>query len=519
MAIDLEDLGFWRWARRDPERLAIVDPAGRQVSFGELHAASNRIAHGLRDMGLEPGDAVALVLPNCVEFLEIHLAAMQMGFYCTPINHYLAAPEIAHVLSDCEAKALFVHEQFADATLGALRASGYPTGQSIAVGSIEGLRSFSRFQAGKLDTPPSGRVAGISMMYTSGTTGKPKGVRSPLPEGGPEGRIATRAQMGEFIGWQLGDAVYLLNGPLHHSAPISFTTLALHFGHTVVMTDQWDAELVLRLIDRHRVTNTQMVPIHFHRLVRLSEDVRKQYDVSSVRSILHSAASCPVPVKRAMIDWFGPVVFEYYGGTEGGVTQCSSEEWLLKPGTVGRPWPGVEIRILDDEMISLPAGEIGAVYFKSPAGPPTYFKDREKTEASRRGDFFTLGELGYLDADGWLFLVDRKSDMLVSGGVNIYPAEIELVLMEHPRIQDAAVFGVPNEEWGEEVKAVLQAVAGTETGSSLAEDVLAFCKDRLARYKWPRSIEFVDELPRAPNGKLYKRQLREHYWQGHEKRI
>lgn len=470
-------------------------------------------------MGLRRGDGIAVILPNCVEFYEVFLAALQTGLYFTPINHFLTAREGAYVLADCEAKVLVSHSQFAETTHGVLAESGFEAGSCLAVGDVDGLRSYAQFKTQHSATPPANRCAGTNMVYTSGTTGKPKGVRSPLPAGVPESPTAIRAAMGEMIGWKSGDGAYLLNGPLHHSAPIAFSTLALHLGHTVVMTDQWDAERVLALIDRYRVTNTQMVPIHFHRLVKLPEAVKRRHDVSSVRSILHSAAPCPVPVKREVIEWFGPVVYEYYGGTEGGVTHCNSQEWLGKPGTVGRPWPGVEISILDDEMNPLPATEVGAVYFKTPNGPPEYFKDPVKSESARHRDFFTLGEMGYLDEDGWLFLVDRKSDMLVSGGVNIYPAEIEAVLLQHPKVQDAAVFGVPNEEWGEEVKAVLEPVAAAEAGAPFAQEVLDFCQDKLARYKLPRSIEFIDEMPRGPNGKLYKRQLREPYWQGRQKKI
>ena len=515
----MSTLGFWPWAALEPDRLALVDPAERRVSFGALHSACNRVANGLRAMGLRRGDGIAVILPNCVEFYEVFLAALQTGLYFTPINHFLTAREGAYVLADCEAKVLVSHSQFAETTHGVLAESGFEAGSCLAVGDVDGLRSYAQFKTQHSATPPADRSAGTNMVYTSGTTGKPKGVRSPLPAGVPESPTAIRAAMGEMIGWKSGDGVYLLNGPLHHSAPIAFSTLALHLGHTVVMTDQWDAERVLALIDRYRVTNTQMVPIHFHRLVKLPEAVKRRHDVSSVRSILHSAAPCPVPVKREVIEWFGPVVYEYYGGTEGGVTHCNSQEWLGKPGTVGQPWPGVEISILDDEMNPLPATEVGAVYFKTPNGPPEYFKDPVKSESARHRDFFTLGEMGYLDEDGWLFLVDRKSDMLVSGGVNIYPAEIEAVLLQHPKVQDAAVFGVPNEEWGEEVKAVLEPVAAVEDGAPLAQEVLGFCQDKLARYKLPRSIEFIDEMPRGPNGKLYKRQLREPYWQGRQKKI
>lgn len=514
-----EELGFWNWAQRDPDRIALFDTEEKIVTFGELLSACNRVANGLRKHGLETGDGVAVVMPNCPAFYEIFLAALQTGLYFTPINHYLAAGEMAYVIKDSEAKALFVHENYGSKVRKAVTQAHLSNRSCFAIGEIPDFQSFAEFKAGYSDALPDNRTAGISMVYTSGTTGKPKGVKQPLPDEPPEGAKSTRVQIGEIIDWHVGDGVYLLNGPLHHSAPIGFSTLALHMGHTVIMTDKWEAEDVLRLIDKYKVTNIQMVPIHFHRLLKLSEEVRSRYDVSSIKSVLHSASPCPKNVKMAMIDWWGPVIYEQYGGTEGGFTFCNSKEWLAKPGTVGKPWPGTEIKILDDNNNELPPCEVGAVYAKTSLGPPTYFKDKEKTDSARWGDFFTIGEMGYLDEDGWLFLVDRKSDMLVSGGVNIYPAEIEAVLMQHPKIRDAAVIGVPNEEWGEEVKAILEMEPGFESGEEVINEVLVFCRENLAGYKIPRSVEFMDELPRGPNGKLYKRQLREKYWQGHEKRI
>ena len=512
-----EELGFWNWAQRDPDRTALIVPGPRKTSFGELFAESNRVAYALRAMDLRPGDALAVIMPNCIEFYEIYLAALQTGLYFTPINHYLATPEVAYVLSDCEAKAFFVHSQFATTAKEAVEQIDYRRSACFSVGGGP-FEAYEDVKARRPATLPADRRAGISMIYTSGTTGYPKGVRAPLPDEPPEGPTATRVMSGALIGWQPGNDVYLLNGPLHHSAPISFSTIALHLGHAVVLTDKWDAETTLRLIEENRVINTQMVPIHFHRLLKLPEDVRRKYDVSSIKTILHSAAPCPVATKKAIIDWFGPVVFEYYGGTEGGATMVTSQEWLDRPGTVGRPWPGTELKIFDDDGKELPPGEVGAIYFKTMLGPPNYFKDARKSEAVRRGEYFTLGDVGYVDPDGWLYLVDRKADMLVSGGVNIYPAEIEAVLLQHPAVTDVAVFGVPNVEWGEEVKAVIE-TATENPDDMLRANILAFCEGKLARYKIPRSIEFSRDLPRAPNGKLYKRQIRERYWKGRDERI
>ena len=505
------NIGFWDWATRDPERVALINPDGEWTTYRELLASSRCVAHGLIEQGLKAGDSVATVLPNCVELYEVLMASLEIGLYFTPINHYLVANEIAYVLSDSEAKALFAHGDYSETVRDVLTRSGFASDRTFGIGGFDGMPSYTDFKKASSSSPPAHRTAGLVMVYTSGTTGRPKGVREPFVEQSPEESAIVRAAFGSLIGWRPGEDHYLLNGPLHHSAPLAFSSMALHMGHTVVMTDKWDAEAALKLIDAHKITNTQMVPIHFHRLLKLPESVRSRYDVSSVKSILHSAAPCPVSVKRAMIDWFGPVIHEFYGGTEGGVSYCDSEEWLAKPGTVGKPWPTVDVRILNEAREALPNGEIGVVYFRSSKEPPEYFNDPIKTEASRHGEFFTLSDVGYLDKDSWLFLVERRTDMLISGGVNIYPAEIEAVLLEHPKVRDAAVIGIDNQEWGQEVKAILEAVHAEDTGDALANEVIAFCRGKLAGFKIPRSIDFVEELPRAPNGKLYKRQLRETY--------
>jgi long-chain acyl-CoA synthetase len=283
--------------------------------------------------------------------------------------------------------------------------------------------------------------------------------------------------------------------------------------------ERFDAEGALRLVERHRVTTTHMVPTQFHRLLLLPEEVRRRYDTSSLRHVLHAAAPCPVDVKRRMLEWWGPVIYEYYGATEGGGTLVGPEEWLARPGTVGRAWGGgAEVRILDDEGKELPPGEIGTVYLKV-LQDFRYEGDPEKTRASRRGDFFTVGDVGYLDADGYLFLCDRKIDMIISGGVNVYPAEVEAALFAHPKVGDAAVFGIPDPEWGERVLAVIEPAPGVAPGPELAAELLDFCRSRLAHYKCPRSVEFSAALPRDPNGKLYKRRLRDPYWEGRERRI
>jgi long-chain acyl-CoA synthetase len=294
---------------------------------------------------------------------------------------------------------------------------------------------------------------------------------------------------------------------------------AIHAGHTVVLMDKWAPDNMLRLIDTHRVTNTHMVPTQFVRLLSLPEDVRAKYDVSSLRHMVHAAAPCPPDVKHQMIEWWGPVIDEYYAASEGGGTIVFAEEWLERPGTVGKAWAISEIVILDDDGNELPAGEIGTVYMHMVTGNFEYFKDKDKTDRSRHGKFFTVGDVGYLDPEGWLFLSDRKTDMIISGGANIYPAEIENVLIMHPKVADVAVFGIPHDDWGEEVKAVVEPIEFDEAGPELEAEILAWSADKLAKYKTPRSIDFVEELPRDPNGKLYKRKLRDPYWEGRERAI
>jgi long-chain acyl-CoA synthetase len=315
------------------------------------------------------------------------------------------------------------------------------------------------------------------------------------------------------------DNVHIVGSPLYHTAVLVFGGGALQLGHTVVVMDKWSPDGMLDRIDRYRVTSSHMVPTQFHRLLALPDEAKARYDLSSLRHMVHAAAPCPVDVKRRMIEWWGPVIDEYYAASEGGGTMVLPEEWLKKPGTVGKAWPISEVVILDDEGKELPANEIGTVYMSMPGVEFEYYKDKQKTESNRKGRFFTVGDVGYIDEDGYLFLRDRKADMIISGGANIYPAEIEAVLLGHPKVGDAAVFGVPNEDWGEEVKAVIEPAADVEPSPELAEDILAFCADKLARFKTPKTVDFVTEMPRDPNGKLYKRRLRDPYWEGRERAI
>jgi long-chain acyl-CoA synthetase len=514
------DLGFWRLAGADPDRLAVVDPDGREIAAGELLASSNRLVHGLRALGLQRGDVLATVLPNGAAMLELFLAATQAGWYITPINHHLAGPEIAYIVDDCEAKALIGHERFGEALTRAADEIALGPEARFAVGDVPGFRPYAELSAGQPDTAPSDRTVGAPMQYTSGTTGRPKGVRRPLVEADPDEMGGLYTGFLQMFGiTPQDDNVHLVVSPLYHTAVLVFTASSMHLGHTVVLMDKWTPEGTLERIERHRVTTSHMVPTQFHRLLALPEEVRQRYDVSSLRHMVHAAAPCPPEIKRRMLDWWGPVIDEYYAATEGGGTLVRPEEWLERPGTVGKAWPTSEIRIFDEEGAELPPGEIGTVYMRMSTGDFEYYKDKEKTEANRRHGFFTVGDVGFLDEEGWLFLRDRKSDMIISGGVNIYPAEIEGELLTHPKVGDAAVFGIPHEDWGEEVKAVVEPADGVEAGPDLEDELRAHLRDRVAGYKVPRSIDFLATLPRDPNGKLYKRRLRDPYWADRERAI
>ncbi|HEX2577019.1 MAG TPA: acyl-CoA synthetase [Aquihabitans sp.] len=506
-------LGFWKLAQEQPDRLAVVAPDGREVTYGELLAWSNRLVHGLRARGVPHGGGVALVMPNGLEVIALYFAALQAGWYLTPINHHLVGPEIAFIVDDAEADVFIGHERFADACAAAAAESHLGPDRCFAVGDVAGFGPFADLAEGHPDTMPADRDGGQAMHYTSGTTGKPKGVRRNLSGADPD----VAAPMSQFFLAMFGlrpydGNVHLCGSPLYHTAVLAFVGASLHIGHTVVLMDRWTPESMLELIDRHRVTSSHMVPTQFHRLLALPDDVKARYDVSSTRSMVHAAAPCPVEIKQRMLEWWGPSIWEYYAATEGGGTVVSPEQWLAKPGTVGLPWPSSEIRILDDEDQEVPPNVPGTVFMKLAAADFEYFKDKGKTEANRRAGFFTVGDIGYLDEDGYLFLNDRKSDMIISGGVNIYPAEIEGAFLTHPKVADAAVFGIPHPDWGEEIKAVIEAAPGVEPGDALTDELLAHCAERLARFKLPKSIDYTTEMPRDPNGKLYKRKLRDPYW-------
>ncbi len=422
--------GFWAAAAAEPDRIAVIDPAGREWTAGEIAAGANRLVRALRERGVGEGDPVATLLPNRAEVLMVLMALFQAGWNFVPLNSNLTAAEVSYILGDAGAKALVADERFAAVAAAAAAEAGVPEPGRLSVGAIEGFTPLEVTLAGQPDEPPGHRVAGQFMQYTSGTTGRPKAVQRALPTFDPETWVQVfSANLTRYDIEPGGDAVHLVTSPMYHMAPLSFGYFSAHFEHTLVLMEKWDAEKALGLIERYGVTDTHMVPTQLHRLMQLPEDVRDRYDVSSLRQVIHAAAPCPIDLKRRLFAWLGPVIYEFYGATEGGGTIAKPQDWLAHPGTVGTPWPGAAVLVLDDDGHEVPPGTVGTVYLKLMGGDFRYKGDPEKTMASRHGDYFTVGDMGELDEDGFLYLRDRKIDMIISGGVNIYPAEVEAALL------------------------------------------------------------------------------------------
>ena len=501
--------GFYEIAKERPDDVAVVDTE-RQRTWSSFDDRVNRIGRALEAAGIERGDHIAMLMGNRVEFVEIAAAALKAGLIVTPVNWHFREDEVRYVVENCDAKAFFVDDRLVET--GAPSADLPNIRLHLVTGdAYKSLIADASDEPLPVDAPPGG-----NMLYTSGTTGRPKGVaRNVAPAGSTiEGLMNVLGLTGAPLGLQAGGA-HLVTGPLYHAAPLGFSTISFNLGNPLVIMDKWTPEETLALMTRWAITDSHLVPTMFIRLLRLDDDVKSGFDRSALKAIVHGAAPCPVWAKEQMIEWWGPVLVEYYGATEGGLTVIDSEDWLKHRGSVGKPLAVYTIEIRDDAGEALGPNDTGTVYFRALGGPDTftYYKDETKTAAAHiEPGVFTLGDVGHVDDEGYLWLTDRKTDLIISGGVNVYPAEVEQVLGQHPAVADVAVFGIPHDEFGEEVKAAVELLPGHEPSPALEGELIDWCRERLATYKCPRSVDFEADLPRHTTGKLYKRVLRDKYW-------
>ena len=503
------------FASTTPDKPAVIMAStGASISYAELDSKANRLSQVLRSAGLQPGDHVAFCLENQIEFLPIMWGAHYAGLYYTALSSRLTTEEMAYIINDCGAKAFITSAYKAEAAAELLDQMPNVTLRLIVDTELEGYDSYETAVAAASSEPLPERTEGNDMLYSSGTTGRPKGVKVPRDETplGEQDDAVTFLCM--FLFGANPDTMYLSPAPLYHAAPLRYCRSVHRTGGTVVVMDKFDPERYLQLVEQYKITFSQLVPTMFIRMLKLPEEVRNRYDVSSMQCMVHAAAPMPVEAKLKAIDWWGPVVHEYYAGTEGnGFVYCNSEEWLDHQGTVGKAIRGI-LHIVDDEGEEVPVGESGTIYFESEA-VFEYYNDPDKTADSRdpkgRG-WTTLGDVGRMDEEGYLYLTDRKAYMIITGGVNVYPQEAENLLSLHPAVEDVAVFGIPNDDFGEEVKAVVQPTNFADAGPELEAQLIAYCREHLADVKCPRSIDFREELPRHPTGKLYKRLLKDEYW-------
>ncbi|HYD44757.1 MAG TPA: AMP-binding protein [Phenylobacterium sp.] len=499
------------WAQEWPERVAVTEAAtGRTRTFGELNANANRLVRLMREHGLKAGDAVAIVCSNRVEFPDVLFASLRGGFRMTPVNWHLKPEEIAYVVDNCEAKALFADTRVA----GMVEAADQCPQLRLKVSIGGDLPGFLPFET--IDDYPGEDIAdpvrGTTMLYSSGTTGRPKGVYKPNAQAvGGYDPVYDRAV-----------DKHICTGPAYHASPLAGDIRrALNNGVPTVLMDKWDTEQVLQVIQDEKITRGHFVPIMFQRMLALPEEVRAKYDLSSLKRITHGAAPCPPEVKRAMIEWLGPILYEYYAGSEGGVGfTVTSEQWLQRPGTVGRRPNKDAAKILDEEGNECPPGVPGAIYMSlNVQGGFSYYKDEAKTEGNRRDGYFTMGDIGYLDEDDWLFLTGRSAETIIAGGVNIYPQEIDNELIKHPAVEDSCTVGVPHDEYGEEVRAVIQLKPGYEPSEALKREILDYAARVVAKYKVPRNLDFATDLPRSEAGKIQRNKVRAPYWEGRARAI
>ncbi len=512
-----------KWGIECPDKPAAIDAAsGETLTHGELNDRSNQLAQLLWARGLRRGDRMCIFMENNLRFFEVAWAALRSGLYLTTVNRYLTAQEAGYIIDNSESQALITSNRLGEVARDLPPHAPNCHAWLMTGGSVDGFEAYEDAIAGQPAENLDDEPAGAFMLYSSGTTGRPKGILRPLPpnkiheDAGPVGALQSAL-------WGFDEnAVYLSPAPLYHSAPIGFCIATQGLGGTVVMMPRFDEASALRAIETHRVTHSQWVPTMFTRLLKLPEEQRHAYDLSSHKVAIHAAAPCPVAVKQRMFDWWGPILYEYYAGTElNGFTHATPEQWLAHPGTVGQSLLGA-VHICDEDGEELPNGKPGIVYFEMEQMPFEYLKDKAKTKDAqhpKHANWTALGDIGYVDDEGYLYLTDRASFMIISGGVNIYPQEIEDALIMHPKVADVAVVGAPNEEMGEEVKAVVQPADGIEGDDALADELLAHARERLAHYKCPRSLDFMAQLPRLPTGKLYKRLLKDRYWGKSDSRI
>jgi long-chain acyl-CoA synthetase len=499
----------------------IMAQSGETVTYAELDRRSNRLAHFLRAAGLGRLHHYSVFMENNARYIECCSAGERAGLYYTGINSYLTPDELASILDNSESKILVTSTAKRDIALQAMAQCPRIERCLLADGPGDGGRvvNLDAAVAGFPDTPIADEALGAAMLYSSGTTGRPKGILRPLAEGPPHQQLPLFDAVTDMWRFREG-TIHLSPAPLYHAAPLLSVALTIRSGGTAIIMEHFDPEQFLSLVQRYRVTHSVLVPTMFSRMLKLPDDARRRYDVSSLQTAIHGAAPCPVPVKEQMIAWWGPIVFEYYAATEGHcMVFCDSAEWLAHRGTVGHVLLG-ELHVLDEDMQPVPVGSPGTLWFKT-ASEFEYFKDPAKTAEAQSpdGTMSTVGDVGYVDQDGCVYLTDRRTFMIISGGVNIYPQECENLLITHPKVADAAVFGVPNEDLGEEVKAVVQPMPGVRPVAEFAEELIAFCRQHLAHIKCPRSVDFEEELPRLPTGKLYKRSLRDRYWGARKNRL
>ena len=505
-----------KWADIFPDKPAVIDTAtGARRTYGELNDRSNQLARLLHDKGLRRGDHISIFAENHIAWFDVVWAAMRSGLYLTTVNRYLTDEEAAYIVDNSESQVLVTTRARADVARDMPKfAPNCHTWLSID-GAVDGYEDLETAIAAYPAEPLAEQPAGTFMLYSSGTTGRPKGILRALPETSIEEDSNLVGALQSML-WGFDESsVYLSPAPLYHSAPLGFCTGTQSLGGTVIMMPRFDPIGALAVIEEYRVTHSQWVPTMFSRMLKLDEDERSGFDLSSHRVAIHAAAPCPPRVKEQMFDWWGRIIYEYYGGTEvNGLTHTGPDEWFEHPGTVGKPVLGV-LHICDEDGTELPTGEPGIVYFELPVMPFEYLKDPEKTKEAQHPqhpNWSALGDIGYMDDDGFLYLTDRATHMIISGGVNIYPQEIEDAMIMHPKVVDVAVIGVPNEEMGEAVKAIVQPAPNATPGASLEAELLAYAREHIAHYKCPKSVDFRDELPRLPTGKLYKRLLKDEYW-------